>query len=321
MEIIRGTHHLTMSVGGAQDDYDFHTGVLGLFSVKKTVLFDGKTPIYHLYYGNRAGDVSTLLTSFPFRQAGVIGRRGSNQIKRLNLSVPSEAIAFWADRLAVNGVPYEQVEVFGGQRLHFAHPCGIEYGLVGEVEIDDREPYAGNGISADSAIRGAHGVTISVLDPAEMTEFLEIGLGARKRATEGALTDFEIGNTGHGRSVELLHEPGVAPGTWKFGEGTVHHVAYDVGDAQKQQELKDWLEGLGYTDCSESKDREYFHSVYCRSPGGALVELAYTTPVGFFKDEDFEHLGSRFLIPPRFEDRRDEIMGTLETIQTEKVPG
>jgi len=69
MDIIRGTHHLTMSVGPAQDDYDFHTGLLGLFSVKKTVLFDGKTPIYHLYYGNRAGDVSTLLTSFPFRQA------------------------------------------------------------------------------------------------------------------------------------------------------------------------------------------------------------------------------------------------------------
>jgi glyoxalase family protein len=154
-----------------------------------------------------------------------------------------------------------------------------------------------------------------------MTEFLELGLGARKRATEGPLTDFEIGDNGYGRSIELLHEPGVPPGTWKFGEGTVHHVAYDVVDAQKQQELKDWLEGLGYTDCSESKDREYFYSVYCRSPSGALVELAYSTPVGFLKDEDFEHLGSRFLIPPRFEDRRDEIMGTLETIETERVAG
>jgi glyoxalase family protein len=321
MDVIRGTHHLTMSVGPAQDDYDFHTDLLGLFSVKKTVLFDGKTPIYHLYYGNRAGDVSTLLTSFPFRQAGVMGRRGSNQIKRLNLSVPADSIPFWADRFAANAVPYEQVEVFGGQRLHFAHPCGIEYGLVGELEIDEREPYEGNGISAENAIRGAHGVTISVLDQGEMTEFLEVGLGARKRATEGPLADFEIGDTGYGRSVELLHEPGTAPGTWKFGEGTVHHVAYDVGDAQKQQQLKDWLEGLGYTDCSEPKDREYFHSVYCRSPSGALVELAYSTPVGFLKDEDFEHLGSQFLIPPRFEDRRDEIMGSLETIQTEKVAG
>jgi glyoxalase family protein len=67
---IRGTHHLTFCVGGAQEDYDFHVRLLGLRSVKKTVLFDGEIPIYHLYYGNRTGDPSTLLTSFPYRQAG-----------------------------------------------------------------------------------------------------------------------------------------------------------------------------------------------------------------------------------------------------------
>ena len=62
---IRGTHHLTFCVGGAQEDYDFHVRLLGLKSVKKTVLFDGEIPIYHLYYGNRVGDASTLLTAFP----------------------------------------------------------------------------------------------------------------------------------------------------------------------------------------------------------------------------------------------------------------
>src|SRR5919201_4634882 len=50
---IRGTHHLTFCVGGAQEDYDFHVRLLGLKSVKKTVLFDGEIPIYHLYYGNK----------------------------------------------------------------------------------------------------------------------------------------------------------------------------------------------------------------------------------------------------------------------------
>src|SRR5579859_4204979 len=67
---IRGTHHLTFCVGGAQEDYDFHVRLLGLKSVKKTVLFDGEIPIYHLYYGNRLGDPSTLLTAFPYRPAG-----------------------------------------------------------------------------------------------------------------------------------------------------------------------------------------------------------------------------------------------------------
>ena len=67
---IRGTHHLTFCAGGAQEGYDFQVRLLGLKSVKKTVLFDGEIPIYHLYYGNRAGDASTLLTAFPYRRDG-----------------------------------------------------------------------------------------------------------------------------------------------------------------------------------------------------------------------------------------------------------
>ena len=64
MALIDGYHHLTMSVDGAQEDYDFFTGTLGMKSVKKTVLFDGTTPVYHLYYGNARGDASTIVTTF-----------------------------------------------------------------------------------------------------------------------------------------------------------------------------------------------------------------------------------------------------------------
>ena len=42
---IYGTHHLTFCVGTAQEDYDFHVRLLGLKSVKKTVLFDGETSV------------------------------------------------------------------------------------------------------------------------------------------------------------------------------------------------------------------------------------------------------------------------------------
>ena len=44
--IRRHQHHITLCVGTAQDDYDFHTKVLGLKSVKKTALYDGDVPIY-----------------------------------------------------------------------------------------------------------------------------------------------------------------------------------------------------------------------------------------------------------------------------------
>jgi glyoxalase family protein len=68
--IIRGTHHLTFCVGGAQEDYDFHVRLLGLKSVKKTVLFDGEIPIYHLYYGNELGTPRRCSPASP------TGRRG-----------------------------------------------------------------------------------------------------------------------------------------------------------------------------------------------------------------------------------------------------
>ena len=102
----------------AQEDYDFHTGVLGLYNVKKTALYDGKVPIYHLYYANRRGDAarSDDLPVSPGRRDGL--PRSTNQIKLLNLSVPADSIGFWADRLSANGMAYETVQRFGAERLH-----------------------------------------------------------------------------------------------------------------------------------------------------------------------------------------------------------
>ena len=78
--IIQRHHHITLCVGDAQEDYDFHTKPLSLKSVKKTALYDGTVPIYHLCYGHDHGDESTLITSFPMRQSGRKGRPGSGQI-------------------------------------------------------------------------------------------------------------------------------------------------------------------------------------------------------------------------------------------------
>ena len=46
---ITGIHHVTSGAAGAQEDVDFFTGTVGLRMIKKTVLFDGSKPIYHLY--------------------------------------------------------------------------------------------------------------------------------------------------------------------------------------------------------------------------------------------------------------------------------
>jgi glyoxalase family protein len=316
--MLQGNHHITMSVGPAQEDYDFHVGVLGLRSIKKTVLFDGTLPIYHLYYANAAGDPSAILTTFPFRQAGIRGRRGSNQVKRVNLSVPAGSLDFWADRLAGRGA--QRADVLGTERVLFDHPCGIPYSLVG-VEGDTRQAHAGSDVPAEHAIHGSYGVTISVRQPDEMVEFLEQGLGAKRVGSDSGAEAFDLGEGGHGRAVELVEEPDVQPGTWKFGEGTVHHVAYDAVTSDNQMETKLLLEGIGYTDVSDVKDRQYFHSCYVRSPSGALFELAVSVPESFAVDEEPDRLGSEFKLPPQFEDRREELLGQLETLETEKVAG
>ena len=119
-----------------------------------------------------------------------------------------------------------------------------------------------------------------------MSFFLTEGMGGELLASEGAHHQFQIGDDqGHGRMLELVEEPDLPQGTWNFGEGTIHHQAFDVVSAENQQEVKDWIVGLGFTDVSEAKDRGYFFSMYCRSPSGLLVELAHGTPQGFLIDE------------------------------------
>ena len=317
--IIRGTHHLTFCVGGAQEDYDFHARLLGLKSVKKTVLFDGEIPVYHLYYGNETGDLSTLLTAFPYRQAGLIGTRGTNQAKILNLSVPVDALDYWSERLASHGVEAQRVELFGAARLAFRHPCGIEYALVADPGPDDRVPYEGAGVPGEFAVRGAYGTTTSVREVGEMDFFLIEGMAGERVASDGPRHQYRIGtDEGYGRMLELVEEPDLPQGTWRFGEGTIHHHAFDVVNAESQEIVKDRIVGFGFTDVSEPKDRGYFYSMYLRSPSGLLCELAYSVSPGFLIDEAAGELGTHMCIPPHWEDRRSEIAGLepIDTIET-----
>ena len=62
--------------------------LLDTFGVKRTVLFDGTIPVYHLYYGSPDGDASTIITTFPFKKPGIFGKRGTNQAECEGLMYP-----------------------------------------------------------------------------------------------------------------------------------------------------------------------------------------------------------------------------------------
>lgn len=307
---IQRHHHITLNVGDPQEDYDFHTKLLGLKSIKKTALYDGEEPIFHFYYGNEAAEESALITCFPMRQSGRKARRGSGQISTLALSVAPESLDWWFKRLSAKGLSAKRTERFGEQVVAFAHPCGIDYELVA-VKGDPRVPYGGGPVPKEYGIRGTHGITVSVRDLPNSEEFLTEGWTGSKKYSDGRVTRYEVGRGGTGTIVDLRHDPDLPQGSWAYGEGVVHHCAFQVSDLEVQAKVKGHLEGLGYTDVSERKDRGYFDSVYVRTPGGALFEAAVSKPTGFTVDEPADQLGRSLQIPPPFLHRKDELVKHL----------
>ncbi len=316
MTYLVGSHHVTLSVGHAQEDVDFHTKVLGLRLIKKTVLYDGSKPVYHLYYSNANGDPSAVITTFPWAQAGLFGSRGTNQAREVLLSIPTGSIDYWAKRLSDHGVESAFEDVFGARRLNFAHPSGIEYVFV-ENQDDPRAGYSGNGVGSENAIHGLHGIGIHVYDQDRMVEFgNEAFFASGAVVEEGDRARFQVGDVAYGNHIELTGNRRDAQGTWRYGAGAYHHFAWNMGNLENQEQVKFDIEGAGYTDISELKNRTYFKSHYVRTPGGALFELAVTHNEGGWDcDESPEELGQAFMLPPNFESERESIMAQLETIE------
>jgi glyoxalase family protein len=155
---------------------------------------------------------------------------------------------------------------------------------------------------------------LSVRDVGEQESFLTEALGFRKIGVDGPYHRFEIPGAGRARILDLHHEPDRAGGSWGFGAGTVHHVAFNVETDEALLRQKAIYEELGLTDASELKDRYYFHSLYVRSPGGILIECTANVPGGFYQDESFEELGTKLHVPPWYEDQREAIVAMLEPI-------
>ena len=310
---LTGYHHITACAGGAQEDVNFFTQVVGQRMAKQTVLMDGKIPIYHLYYSNAKLEPGSIMTSFPYSRKA--GRRGSGQVQATAYTVKKGSLPFWKEHLKkhkVNQGPAE--ERFGQSFIRFDHPAGLSFEVI-EDKDDNREGWTTPDIGKEEAVRGFHGAVLSVREVPETERFFTEALGFRKTGVDGPYHRFETGPGGANKTVTLQHEPERPAGSWTFGAGTVHHIALWGADDAALTKQKEIYEELGYTDASEIKDRFYFHSMYCRCPGGILVESCCNVPGGFEKDEPREKLGTKLHLPPWFEDRRAEIMAELEPIR------
>ncbi len=307
-------HHITLCTGDAQEDYDFHTKVLGLKSVKKTLLYDGQMPIYHLYYGNDMGEESSLVTSFPLKHTGAKAQRGSGQITYFSLSAPISSLGFWKARLETQGFKVKEDERLGERCVDFKHPCGIDYSIVG-VSDDTRAPHSTGPVPRDLMLRGTHAICVSIRDLDTMDEFMQRGWGGRRIADDRNYVRYALGQGGSGTYIDFVIEPNLKQGSWTFSEGAVHHMAFQVANHAEQGAIKGFLEGMGFTDTSEMKDRGYFDSIYVRTPSGALFEATVTHREGFLCDEPAERLGSEVMVSPQFMDSREALVAQLGVLQ------
>ena len=304
---IRGLHHVTAMAGSAPTNNAFWTHTLGLRRVKQTVNFD-EPSVYHLYYGDEVGSPGSVMTYFPFPHI-VRGRPGTGEVGTTVFSVPVGAIDFWERRLSSLGVKgLKHVESFGQKRLLFSGPDGDGLALV-EGGNDLRKPWLGGGIESEQAIRGFHSASLRLRDAGATEELLKFMGYEQVEAHEGIKRLVRPdGNGADFIDIETL--PGVAPAG--LGAGSVHHIAFAVPTRAAQLEVRKALTDTGYQ-LTPVIDRDYFFSVYFRTPGGVLFEIATNEP-GFNRDEDTAHLGEALKLPKQHEHLRAKLEQTLEPL-------
>jgi glyoxalase family protein len=293
---LEGIHHITAITGDAPGNVDFYTGVLGLRLVAKTVNQDDPT-VYHLFYADEDGSPGADLTFFEYPGARP-GAAGAGMVHTIVSRVGSQAaLDFWERRLADHGVATERDE----ESLRFADPEGLGH----ELRVSDaNEPLTARHpeIPEEHALQGFLAVRAYTHNPAPSARLLEEVLGARP---VGERT-WELKGDIRGGTITFDEAPRTRPIP---GGGTVHHVAWGTS----VDEHPTWVDHLRNHGVRSTPviDRHYFRSIYFREPSGVLYEIADYGP-GFTVDGlSLEELGTKIILPPWLEDRREAVEARL----------
>lgn len=296
---IPGIHHVTAISGPAQANVAFYTGPLGQRLVKKTVNFDDPGT-YHLYYGDPKGSPGTILTFFPFADAGP-GQAGPGMASAYAYAVPKAGFDGLVDQLKQQAVTLSPVtQRFGARVVVARDPDGAPVELIESETAKDAH--------------GFHSVTLWEHDPDRTARLLTdvfgyVAQGSEKLAGTERLRLVAPG-TERGNIIDILRTD--APSRGRPGKGTIHHVAFR---ARTGEEQRDWMERLAKAGhrTTEVIGRQYFNAIYFREPGGVLFEIA-TDPPGFAVDEPEATMGTRLMLPAQYEAHRARIEQVLPVL-------
>jgi len=307
---IEGLHHVTAIAGEPQQNIDFYAGVLGMRLVKLTVNFDDPTT-YHLYYGDGLGHPGTILTFFPWPGAPR-GRIGTGQLTVTSFAIPEGSLPYWRERLGKHGIGFEDAQSdFGEETLFLRDPDGLQLELLSTSKAEPDRVWEQGPVPAEKAIRGFHHVTLAEHGYERSASLLTGTLGFRQVANQGNRFRYAAADGAPSTIVDLLCIPEGRPG--RVAVGTVHHVAWRTATNEMQVQWRENLIKEEY-DVTPVIDRQYFHSIYFREPGGVLFEIA-TDPPGFATDESMERLGSSLKLPPWLEPSRPQLERLLPQIK------
>jgi glyoxalase family protein len=310
MKLINGIHHVTAMASDPQKNVDFYAGILGLRLVKKTINFDAPD-VYHFYYGNETGAPGTILTFFPY--GGLVrGRHGKGQLTTTSFSIPTNSLGYWTERLKKFNINYQQPqERFNEGFIYLEDHDGLGIELI-ENNQDKRSGFTYGGVEEQNSIRGFHSITLSEDGYERTAGLLTAQMDHQKIGEQG--NRFRYSASGAiGDIVDIVCEPERMRGLQ--GAGTVHHIAFATNDDTTIVQMQEKLINAK-ANVTPVLDRQYFHSIYFREPGGVLFEVATSTP-GFAIDEEKAHLGEALKLPPWQEANRNEIEHGLTPIQVD----
>ncbi|MDI5887689.1 ring-cleaving dioxygenase [Flavobacterium yafengii] len=307
---ILGIHHITAIAGGAKRNFNFYSKILGLRFIKKTVNFDDPGT-YHFYFGDEKGNAGTILTFFPFGEGIQQGRKGSGMATEIGYSVPKGSLEFWIKRFERHNVIYNKPDVkFGEKYLTFLDPDGLKLELIESKTTDDRKAWETEDIKIDVATKGFHNITLTLNNIKATAAILTDVFGYKLIDQEKNRYRFATPAIENAAIVDLVELPNERGG--HVANGSVHHVAFRVKNDEILMHFREVIDTLGLGVTTQI-DRQYFHSLYFREPGGVLFEIATENP-GFTIDETLENLGTALKLPPKYETSREQIESLLVKI-------
>ena len=292
--MITGLHHVTAIARDPKKNVAFYTQFLELKLVKKTVNFDDPTT-YHLYYGDEIGSPGSVLTFFPWPHT-ILGRAGSGQATVTAFAVPADSLDYWIARARQFEVPVSlPVERFGETHVTLRDPDNMAVELVASA------PAGGH------RLQGFHSVTLTQGHLAPTAKILTELMGFTVLDEKSYRTRYASAGPGF-VDIEVL--PDQRRGS--IGAGIVHHIAFRTPTNEAQQQWHSKIAEAGLS-VSPIMDRNYFHSIYFREPGGVLFEIATDGP-GFAVDEPADQLGHNLKLPQWYEARRVELEAVLPAL-------